>query len=47
MKLSKAQRPAITTTTGAPVEGRPNTLASLVRLVLAEACAERSATGPG
>jgi hypothetical protein len=45
VKLSKAQRLAITTTTGAPVEARPNTLASLVRLGLAEARTERSSTG--
>ncbi|TJZ96247.1 hypothetical protein [Actinacidiphila oryziradicis] len=45
MKLSKAQRLAITTTTGAPVQARPNTLASLVRLGLAEARTERSSTG--
>lgn len=41
MKLSQAQRLAITTTIGSQVEARPNTLASLVRLGLAERRTER------
>lgn len=41
MKLSKAQRLAIVTTIGPQVEARPNTLASLVRLGLAERRTER------
>jgi hypothetical protein len=45
VKLSTAQQLAITTTTGAPVKARPNTLASLVRLGLAEARTEHSSTG--
>ncbi|WP_127359111.1 hypothetical protein [Actinacidiphila soli] len=45
-KLSKAQRLAITTSTGAPVKARSNTLASLVRLGLALARSAADAVGP-
>jgi hypothetical protein len=44
-KLTAAQRTALMTTISGQVDGRANTLASLVRMGLAEARTERSATG--